>query len=90
MLYLTFENVPTEKIDLVKNRLFEILGAIASGSEKLDMKQMHTIIQKHILESLSLLTVAFMISGDMLYGNTTEDVIVIFIDPRNVQFHLLM
>jgi hypothetical protein len=89
MLYLTFENVPTEKVDLVKNRLFEILGAIASGSEKLDMKRMHTIIQKHILESLSHLenspheTVAFMIIGDMLYGNTTEDVIAIFFDPRN-------
>lgn len=89
MLYLMFENVPTEKIDLVKNRLFEILGAIASGSERLDMKRMHTVIHKHILESLSHLenspheTVAFMIIGDMLYGNTKEDVIVIFFDPRN-------
>lgn len=79
MLYVTFENVPTEKIDLVKNRLFEILGAIASGSEKLDMKRMHTVIHKHISESLNHLenrpheTVSFMIIGDMLYGNTKED-----------------
>ncbi|PNF33802.1 Uncharacterized protein C05D11.1 [Cryptotermes secundus] len=79
MLYLMFENVPTEKIDLVKNRLFEILGAIASGSEQLDMRRMHTVIHKHILESLSHLenspheTVTFMIIGDMLYGNTKED-----------------
>jgi hypothetical protein len=85
-----FVNVPTGKTDLVKNRLLEILGAIASGSEKLDMKRMHTVIHRHILESLSHLenspheTVACMIIADMLYGNTKEDVIVIFFDPRNI------
>ncbi|XP_069695441.1 uncharacterized protein C05D11.1-like [Periplaneta americana] len=79
MLYLMFENVPTEKIELVKDRLHEVLGAIINGTEKLDMKRMHTVIHRHILESLSHLennpheTVAFMIIGDMLYGNTKED-----------------
>ncbi|PSN43334.1 hypothetical protein C0J52_14179 [Blattella germanica] len=79
MLYLMFENVPIEKIDLVKDRLIEVLKRIASGSEILDMKRLQTVIHRHILESLSHLenspheTVAFMIIGDMLYGNTKED-----------------
>jgi hypothetical protein len=83
-----FENVPTKKIDMVKNRLSEVLGAIAVGHEKLDMKRMHTVIHRHILESLSHLesnpheTVAFMIIGDMLYGNTKEDVSVSFLNSR--------
>jgi hypothetical protein len=80
MMFLTFKNVPTEKIGMVKNCLSEVLGAIASGHEKLDMKRMRTVIHRHVLESLSLLennpheTVAYMIIGDMLYGNTKEDV----------------
>lgn len=80
MMFVTFKNVPTEKIGMVKNCLFEVLGAIASGHEKLDMKRMHTVIHRHILESLSLLenspheTLVYMIIGDMLYGNTKEDV----------------
>ncbi|KAJ9588208.1 hypothetical protein L9F63_018429, partial [Diploptera punctata] len=79
LLYLIFENVPTEKIDLVKDQLMNVLKKIENGNEKLDMKRMQTVIHRHILESLSHLennpheTIAFMIIGDVLYGNTKED-----------------
>ncbi|GLH01355.1 Presequence protease, mitochondrial [Gryllus bimaculatus] len=79
MLYLMFENVPNDKLNFVKGRLTQILGALASGDEKLDMKRLRTVIHRQILESLSHLEtsphegVAFMIIGDMLYGNTKED-----------------
>ena len=80
MLYLMFENVPSEKLDLVKDKLTAALKRIADGEEKVDMKRMQTVIHRHVLESLSHLennpheTIAFMVIGDILYGNTKEDV----------------
>ncbi|XP_067002472.2 uncharacterized protein C05D11.1 [Anabrus simplex] len=79
MLYLMFENVPKDKLGAVKGRLMQILSAITKGDDKLDMKRLRTVIHRQILESLSHLEnsphegVAFMIIGDMLYGNTKED-----------------
>ncbi|XP_046995924.1 uncharacterized protein C05D11.1-like isoform X1 [Schistocerca americana] len=79
MLYLIFENVPNQKLCLVRDRLMQVLNGIARGDEKIDMRRMRAVIHRQILESLSHLensphdSIAFMIIGDMLYGNTKED-----------------
>ncbi|XP_046735682.1 uncharacterized protein C05D11.1-like [Diprion similis] len=79
MLYLIFENVPKAKIPLVKDHLVKTLKDIADGENGIDMKRLNTVIQRHILETLSNLensphdSVAFMVIGDILYGQSKED-----------------
>ncbi|XP_012262723.1 uncharacterized protein C05D11.1-like [Athalia rosae] len=79
MLYLIFENVPKSKIPLVKDHLVHVLYDIANKGDGIDMRRMHTVIHRHILETLSHLensphdSVAFMVIGDVLYGRTKED-----------------
>lgn len=78
VLYLLFENVPKEKLTLVKPRLVEVLKNIVAN-EDIDMNRLRSVIHRHKLESLSNLennphqTVAFMIIGHMLYGRSKED-----------------
>lgn len=78
-LYLLFQNVPVEKLPLVKDKLEEIFCNMVKN-EDIDMHQMESVINKHKLESLSNMendphhTIAFMIIGHMLYGNTRDDV----------------
>lgn len=80
-LFVMFENVPKEKLPLVKGKLGETLSKILD-EESIDMDRMKNIINRHRLESLSNIensphnAVAFMIIGHMLYGNTREDVSV--------------
>lgn len=77
-----FENVPVDKLQKVKIALERILKNIYDGEEpyKFNMKRMKTVIQRQKLETLTNLenqphdSIAFWIIGDMLYGQTTEDV----------------
>lgn len=78
-LYLMFENVPMEKLPQVKPKLQAVFKKMMEN-EDIDMHQMNSVINKHKLECLSNMendpqhTIAFMIIGHMLYGNTKDDV----------------
>ncbi|KAL3282009.1 hypothetical protein HHI36_005212 [Cryptolaemus montrouzieri] len=77
-IYLTFEDVPVSKLELIKPKLYSILNSIVEN-ENIDMQRMESIINRHRLKCLSNLensphqTIAFLIIGHMLYGNTKED-----------------
>lgn len=68
---------------MVKDKLFQCLDAIYQGKEPFNMTRMKNVIHKETLESLLSLendphnSVAFMIIGDFLYGNTLEDVRIV-------------
>ncbi|XP_043275299.1 uncharacterized protein C05D11.1-like [Venturia canescens] len=78
IIYLMFGGVPMDKISLIKDRLVKIIKDV-HGSKGIDMKRMKTVIKRHLLETLGNLetmpqhAVAFMLIGDILYGNTKED-----------------
>lgn len=80
MLYLTFENVPVEKIDLIYDRLMGVLQNLANHTEEFDMDRMKSILDKSIMESMSSLensphdTVAFNVIADALYDNEDYEV----------------
>lgn len=80
LLYLMFENVPKPKVAKISTRLMNVLKDIAKDESKIDMQRMNTVIHRHILETLSNIessphdSVAFMIIGDFLFGNSKEDV----------------
>lgn len=78
-LYLHFGGVPIGKIPMIKDHLVKILKGI-HDTNGIDMKRMKTVINRHMLETMGNLenmpqdAVAYMLVGDMLYGNTKEDV----------------
>lgn len=80
IFYIIFENVPSKKLDLVKNQLFKSLNRFYEESNSFNMARLHSIIQKQKAETLTGLenqphdSIAFMVIGDMLYGNTPDDV----------------
>uniref|UniRef100_A0A182NNB5 Uncharacterized protein n=1 Tax=Anopheles dirus TaxID=7168 RepID=A0A182NNB5_9DIPT len=75
LLYLSFENVPLGKEDLVFPKLTQVLAGIATGEEKLDMQRMRNVIERYRLEALSSLEsnphddIALHVIGDVLYGS---------------------
>ena len=79
LFFVEFDNVPNEKIPLIKDRLTKVLKAIAS-KENIDMKRMKNVIYRYILENLSSMEnnphdhIAYTLIGDILFGNTKEDV----------------
>jgi len=78
-VYLMFENVPKDKIDEVEPELEKVLEELVKGIIPWDFQRLKTVINRRILEQMSQLensphdAVAFMAIGDMLYGNTQED-----------------
>ena len=78
-VYLTFRNVPKEKIALVGEELKTVLTDIVEGKIAWDGPRMLTVINRRISEQMSQMensphdAVAFIAIGDMLYGNSTED-----------------
>ena len=78
-MYLTFRNVPKEKIPLVGEELKNVLTDIVDGKIAWDGPRMMTVINRRISEQMSQMensphdAVAFIAIGDMLYGNSTED-----------------
>ena len=78
-VYLMFQNVPKEKIASVGDELSKVLAEIVSGAVSWDSARMKTVIQRRISEQMSQVenqphdAVAFMLIGDMLYGNNSED-----------------
>lgn len=79
-LIVEFISVPIKKLSLINQKLMEVLEKIASGKEPIEMKRLQTVINRHRLEFLSHLensphsSIAFMAIGDMLFGNTKQDV----------------
>lgn len=76
--YIMFENVPVSKLSELKSKLKEELQRILN-SEEIDMQKLESIINRYKLENISNIennphhSIAFMIIGHMLYGNTKED-----------------
>ncbi|RZF32151.1 hypothetical protein LSTR_LSTR004014 [Laodelphax striatellus] len=81
LLMITFESVPLNKLNLIKDKLKTVLETIASDREpyKFNMSRMLTVIRRKKLECLSSFesaphkTIAYMAIGDALYGNTKQD-----------------
>lgn len=77
-LCLRFENVPKDKISLIKEPLIKVFNDIYSNG--IDMKRMKTVVHRSILEALIALenephnTIRCMVSNHVLYGNTKQDV----------------
>ncbi len=80
LLYFTFENIPLNKMEAILPKLQSILKNIVDGIEKIDMVRLRNILERSILEYVSNLessphdAISFMVIGDVLYGNTPEDV----------------
>ena len=80
MILLTFDNVPKTKVNLIKSVLDETLKNISNSKDGIDLQRMRAVIHRYMLEILSNLescpheSVAFMIIGDVLFGNNNEDV----------------
>lgn len=80
LMVLTFDNVPKEKLTLVKPKLEEVLGKLVISNKPFDMKRLSTVINRQRLEALANLenaphdTISFTLIGYMLYGNSIEDV----------------
>lgn len=78
-MVLLFEDVPVKKLPEVGPKLKSTLKNILD-EENIDMERLRSIINKYKLENLSNVensphhTVASMIIGHMLYGNTKGDV----------------
>ncbi|KAK6619201.1 hypothetical protein RUM44_003583 [Polyplax serrata] len=79
LFYLIFENVPNEKLDQVKDQLFLSLRRFYEEPNSFNLARMRSVIQKQKAETLTSLenqphdSIAFMVIGDMLYGNTPDD-----------------
>jgi hypothetical protein len=76
VVYLLFENVPVDKIDLIEDKLNEIL----STATLLDMTRMETVVKRRIQQALAYMeddphgaVVNFAI-GDIIYGKSDKDV----------------
>lgn len=83
LLYLAFENVPLEKIDLVVPTLQTVLEKLMAREITFGLQRMRNVLEKMILEALSVLeeaphdTVAYAVIGDNLYGHCDQDVSLI-------------
>nr|CAH7739234.1 unnamed protein product [Callosobruchus chinensis] len=77
-IYLLFDDVPVGKLPEVGPKLRTVLKRILDEGD-IDMERLRSIINRYTLENLSNLensphhTVAFMIIGHMLYGDTKAD-----------------
>lgn len=77
--YFEFSGVPRLKVDSVKPLLMDTLTKIASGQTSIDMQVMKDILSNLILKQDSRLetsphgTIADRIIGDILYGQTCEN-----------------
>ncbi|XP_071154933.1 uncharacterized protein C05D11.1-like [Mytilus edulis] len=76
-LYFMFQDVNTEKLRDIKPKFLEVMKKTMTDS--LDMTRMQNIIHKKVLEALNNVeecphdSIAFIIIGDFLYGDTKED-----------------
>lgn len=79
LLYISFENVPLDKVDDIHAKLKEVLEKLGKREEKIDMKRMESVLERYILETMSNLennphdSVAFSVIGDVLYGAVELD-----------------
>lgn len=80
VVFFTFENVPTEKLNLIANKMMQLLSSLSQQTVPIDMSRLLTVIRRHRAECLSHIEnnphfcIASMAIGDMLYGNTKQDV----------------
>ena len=81
---MIFENVPLNKLELIRPKLEKSLLNFYESDDSLSLPRLKSLIEKQKAETLTSLenqphdSIAFMIIGDMLHGNTTEDVSNIF------------
>uniref|UniRef100_A0A8D8XF76 Uncharacterized protein C05D11.1 n=1 Tax=Cacopsylla melanoneura TaxID=428564 RepID=A0A8D8XF76_9HEMI len=79
LVYFTFENVPKDKLNLIKSKMLSLLSDIVEGKLPIDINRLVTVIRRHRAECLTHIEnnphfcIASMAIGDMLYGNTKED-----------------
>jgi len=80
-LVFCFENVPKDKIPLIKELLMKVLQDIYNiGDGAIDMKRMRNVVHKNILSDLDSFdnnphdTIADILFEHVLYGDTKEDV----------------
>lgn len=79
VIYLHFQSVPKDKLSEIIPRLKQTLEKIASKEEKIDISRMRTVIKRKILDLLNSVetephdTLAFILIGDFLFGETKED-----------------
>jgi len=80
-LVFCFENVPKDKIPLIKELLMKVLQDIYNiGEGAIDMKRMRNVVHKNILSYLDSFdnnphgTIADILFEHVLYGDTKEDV----------------
>lgn len=72
-----FTNIPSEKVDLIKSRFFEVMNEQLKIG--IDMKRMSTVIKNRRVKHLSEFeedphrTFAMCFIGDFLYGQEKED-----------------
>ncbi|XP_971907.2 uncharacterized protein C05D11.1-like [Tribolium castaneum] len=77
-IYIMFEDVPLSKLPEVKPKLQALLKRLVD-EEDINMERIKSIIKRNKLEHLSDIennphsTLAFIIIGHILYGNTKED-----------------
>jgi Zn-dependent M16 (insulinase) family peptidase len=77
-IYLMFEDVPLNKLPEVKPKLQSLLKTIVDDGD-INMERIKSIIKRNKLEHLSNIennphsTLAFIIIGHILYGNSKED-----------------
>ncbi|EEB10863.1 conserved hypothetical protein [Pediculus humanus corporis] len=79
VFYMIFENVPLNKLELIRPKLEKSLLNFYESDDSLSLPRLKSLIEKQKAETLTSLenqphdSIAFMIIGDMLHGNTTED-----------------
>lgn len=79
ILNVTFQNVPVDKIHLIKESLVKVLSDLCCA-DAIDMKRMKTVIHQYILETLSIMEncpqslIEYAIFKHILYGNNNDDV----------------
>nr|KAG5705771.1 hypothetical protein BaRGS_027430 [Batillaria attramentaria] len=75
----SFGNVDKKRLHDIAPKLKELLKKIADGEEKIDMDRIANLIHRRVLDALNTIegdvhdSVAYMIIGQFLYGDTKED-----------------
>lgn len=81
--YIMFEDVPLAKLAEIRPKLLKVFDKLVK-EEDINMERIKSIIKRNKLEHLSSVensphsTMAFRIIGQLLYGNTKQDVSSLF------------
>ncbi|KAI5736858.1 hypothetical protein M8J76_007821 [Diaphorina citri] len=79
VVFFTFENVPTDKLNSIADKMLRLLSDLSQQKLLIDMTRLLTVIRRHRAECLTHIEnnphfcIASMAIGDMLYGNSKQD-----------------